>query len=129
MATWEDLRAYVRETYTVSEDTGELLTLLFNVSGERKQWAYVTRTRTGGGLDFATIASPFATVGTIDLEGALHELREYVVGGVATYGDLYVVRHAVLLETINTAEFEVPLRLVLGAADALESQFAGSDLF
>lgn len=129
MATWDELRAYIGLSYKVAEDGGELLKLLFTLDDGRSQLVLVARNDTGGGIAFATIASPFATVGQIDPLPVLTELSEYVVGGAVIYGDLWMVRHSVPLQNLDTNEFEAPLQLVLNTADALEKKYVGIDKF
>jgi hypothetical protein len=127
MATWDELHSYIRVTYKVAEDTGTFMKLLFNVGGGRSQVVFVGRNDTGGGDSYATISSPFGTVGKLDLAAVLSELGEYVVGGAAVYGDLVVLRHSIPLDNLDPNEFEGPLHLVLNTADILEEKFVGGD--
>ncbi|WP_327638068.1 hypothetical protein OHB24_06760 [Kribbella sp. NBC_00482] len=130
MATWDELRSYIRINYKVDQDDGNLIRLLFAIGDDRTQIVIVAKSSTGDGASqFATIASPFAEVGDIDIESALTAIAEYVVGGVVAYGRTYMVRHSVPLETLDPGEFEGPLRMVLHTADALEAKLIGSDKF
>ena len=129
MATWQQLKEYIRSKYSVTEDSGDLLKLVFNTQYGRSQMVLVAHSVTGTDLEFATIASPFATVGSVELNAVLREVSEYVVGGAAIYGDLLMVRHAVPLASLDADDFESPLHLVIGAADAIEAKFVGSDAY
>jgi hypothetical protein len=129
MASWEELRSYIRITYKVAEDNGNLLRLLFAVGEGRSQIVIVAKSTTGSGVEFATIASPFAEAGQVEIDSVLGSMAEYVVGGIVAYGDMYMVRHSVPLANLDPDEFEGPLHLVLSAADVLEAKFVGSDNF
>ena len=129
MASWEELRSYIRITYKVADDDGTLMRLLFSVGEGRSQVVIVAKSTTGDGRQFATIASAFAEQGQVDIDSALAAMAEYVVGGIVAYGQTYMVRHSVPLDTLDPDEFEGPLHLVLATADVLEAKFVGSDKF
>lgn len=128
MASWNDLAGYLRTNYRVSEDNGTHLILLFDVGDSRSQLVHITRATMGASNgDWAVVASVFGRVGDIDLSKALQLASEYVVGGVAQYGDALALRHAVPLAELDIKEFEEPFRAVLQAADLLEEQLTGRD--
>ena len=129
MANWNNLKAYINANYKVAEDQGSLVKLIFTFDSGRSQLVLVTHTTTGAGIEFATITSPFAKVGEVDLGVALRELNEYVVGGAVIVGDFIVVRHAVPMDALDADDFEAPLHLVLNAAEAMEQKFVGTDNF
>jgi hypothetical protein len=129
MASWEELRSYIRITYKVADDDGAMLKLLFTVGEGRTQIVVVAQSTTAGGAEFATIASPFAELGQLEIDSVLGTMADYVVGGIVAYGQMYMVRHSVPLADLDPDEFDGPLRLVLSTADALEAKFIGSDRF
>jgi hypothetical protein len=129
VASWEQLRSYIGSNYKITEDNGELLKLLFSTENGRSQILLVNYSKTGSGVEFAIVASPIATVGTVELNSLLREASEYVVGGVVIYGDLLMLRHAVPLADLDASDFEVPLHFVVSAADSIEAKFVGSDNF
>lgn len=127
MATWQALRNYIHTTYTVAGEDGDIVRLVFDVGNGRSQLVLVSPTSTHAGAEFALIASPIGDLGTVDLNVLLREAGEYVVGGVVMYGSRIMLRHAVPLADLDASDFETPLHLVLGAADAMEAKFLGSD--
>jgi hypothetical protein len=128
MATWNDLAGYLRTNYKIRDDQGSHLILLFGTTETRSQIVHVSHGTMGASQgDWAIIASVFGKASEIDLGVALQEAAEYVVGGVALFGDALVMRHAVPLANLDINEFEEPLHLVLGAADAMEERFTGRD--
>ncbi|MEV6410605.1 hypothetical protein [Kribbella sp. NPDC051718] len=129
MASWEELRSYIRITYKVAEDDGTILRLLFAVGEGRTQIVVVGQSKTNSGAEFATIASPFAEVGQVEIDSVLSSLADYVVGGAVAYGQMYMLRHSVPLADLDPDEFDGPLRMVLSTADELEAKFVGSDRF
>jgi len=129
MASWEDLRAYIQNSYKIAKDEGDVLTLVFDTGGGRSQVVLVGRNDTGGGIPFATIASAIGSVDELPLGPVLTELSTYVVGGAVIYGDLVMVRHSVPLVNLDVNEFVTPLDLVINAADLLEQRFVGQDKY
>lgn len=129
MATWSQLTTFISSKYKITSNDGTFLKMLFSTNLGRSQVVFVSLSTTGAGAEFATIASPVATVGTVDIHTLLRETSEYIVGGVAIYGDLVVLRHAVPLADLDAGDFEVPLHLVVSAADAIEAKFVGTDAF
>lgn len=129
MASWEQLKTYIGSNYKITEDSGDLLKLLFSTNNDRSQLVFVNHAVTGSGIEFAVIASPIANVGAVELNSVLRETSEYLVGGVVIYGDLLMLRHAVPLADLDAGDFEIPLHLVVGAADGIEAKFVGSDRF
>ncbi|WEO76466.1 hypothetical protein BJQ94_13980 [Cryobacterium sp. SO2] len=129
MASWLQLKSYIGSNYQISADDGDLLKLLFSTGNGRSQMVLVSHSTTGTGVEFAIIASPVATVGTVELNSLLREVSEYSVGGVVIYGDMLMIRHSVPLADLDAGDFDAPLVLVTGAADAVEAKFVGSDAF
>lgn len=127
MADWEALRTFVTDTYVVAKEGDGLIEMVFTLGGDRSQLVLVARSTAGDGTDFATIASPVGNVDEYHLPALLREASEYVVGGVVAYGNRVMVRHAVPLADLDASEFDVPLRHVIRAADAIEAKFLGTD--
>ncbi|MGN6425492.1 MAG: hypothetical protein ACTHMF_01650 [Leifsonia sp.] len=129
MASWDQLKQYIASGYTITSDDGTLIKLLFDTGNGRSQIVLVEKSVTGSGVEFATIASPVATLGTVDLNALLREASEYVVGGLVAYSDTLTLRHSVPLADLDAGDFDAPLHFVIGAADSIEAKFVGTDDF
>jgi len=129
VATWNKVKEYIKANYKVSKEDAGLLSMLFTFDDGRSQVVHVVHTQTVAGLEFATISSPFAKIGEVDLAEVLRYVDGQVVGGVVASGDYLLVRHAALLDSLDADDLDVPLRLVVAGAESLEEKFVGSDRF
>ena len=134
MATWDQLRQYLQETYE-HEPFGDQggLRMLFDLGQGRSQVIVIEPQRLmDGHEEWAVIESPIGDLRQIDLPRALREMGMKVCGGLAAAGnapDLLVMRHSVPLANLDMNEFERPIRLLLHSADALERELVGEDRF
>jgi hypothetical protein len=126
MAMWSDLVAYVRANYRVAEENPNMLHMVFDTGNLRSQMVFLWRqTLMDGQEEWVQIESPFAEVGSVDLQRALEEVGGVVCGGAAINGGHLLVRHSVPLANLNINEFERPLALVTTTADRLERELDG----
>ncbi|GAA1024143.1 MULTISPECIES: hypothetical protein [Amycolatopsis] len=133
MAQWNDLVAYIRQTYRViRDDPGEIrIRVLFGDDAEttgRAQVVVIAREIFDQREDWVQIATPFARVDEVDLLTVLSEVGQtLVVGGLVVMGEHLVLRHSLPLLNLDLNEFTDPLELVAGSAELLEQQFTGRD--
>ncbi|MET9258865.1 hypothetical protein [Amycolatopsis sp. NPDC004079] len=133
MAEWNDLVAYIRQTYRViRDDPGEIrIRVLFGDDAEttgRAQVVVIAREIFDQREDWVQIATPFARVDEVDLLTVLSEVGQtLVVGGLVVMGEHLVLRHSLPLLNLDLNEFTDPLELVAGSAELLEQQFTGRD--
>ncbi|WP_409185584.1 hypothetical protein F9C11_15620 [Amycolatopsis sp. VS8301801F10] len=133
MAEWNDLVAYIRQTYRViRDDPGEIrIRVLFGDDAEttgRAQVVVIAREIFDQREDWVQIATPFARVDEVDLLTVLTEVGQtLVVGGLVVMGEHLVLRHSLPLLNLDLNEFTDPLELVAGSAELLEQQFTGRD--
>ncbi len=130
MATWFEIKDYLRSHHKVESDQDSFVKLLVDVDGRRSQVVFVTQhlPRTGE-VEWLHIESPFARMGGVELRAVLVEVGNLVCGGLSLMGDFLTIRHSVPLATLDIAEFAQPLALVSGTADRLEREFLGADAF
>lgn len=129
MATWTDLRGYVKLRYKVNELDEHTLQLLFHLPNERSQLILIGHTVGRDGEDYAVLTSPFSQSLDLDWPHVLREMADHPIGGVVVMGDIAHVRHVVPLLNLDLNEFEVPMQQVLEAADTLEHVFVSGDRF
>lgn len=129
MATWEDLSGYIRLNYGVArEEPGELLQLGFQ-TGEKRTHMVVVSLSSDGAQDWAQLEAPVGNIGDVDIAAAAQVMGDALCGGLIAHDGMLLVRHAVPLNALDVDEFDVPLRIVVSAADALEMRFTGADDF
>jgi hypothetical protein len=134
MATWQQLRQYIDETYKYTELENGRLKLTFNMGdGGRQQVAILSIHRLRDGAEeWVLIESPVGPMDQINLVAALREAGTLVCGALAqdSFGaGLLVFRHTLPLQNMDLNEFERPLDLVLTSGDELERALTGQDLF
>jgi hypothetical protein len=131
MATWNDLKAYVHNRYQVSDETDDMMRLVFSSPDLRAQVVIIRRiVLPANGSEWVHVESAIGEIDKIDLVALLRKVGNTVVGGLATAGDSIVTfRHSIPLADLSIAEFEQPLHLVTGTADLLEQEFTGGDKF
>lgn len=127
MASWRDLKAYVRSRYRVIQDHDEAMQLELKTEADRTQFVYLWHRRVSKREDWLVIGSPFADVDQVDLHWVLETVGRMAVGGVVMVGQHLAIRHAVPLDNMDSNEFERPLHLVTRAADHLEHKILGED--
>jgi hypothetical protein len=133
MASWQQIRQYISESFTVNKDLGESILLQFNVEGQRSQLVMVSHHQLmDGAEDWLVIESPIGPLARVDLQRALVQTDGMTCGGLGVLTgqpDLLAVRHAVPLENLDLNEFQRPLGLVTVMADTFEAAFIGGDQF
>jgi hypothetical protein len=130
MLTWFQIKDHLSCTYEISTDQGSFVKLVVPVDDRRSQVVFVNeQLATDGQGEWLHIESPFARVYAVDLPAVLAEVGNLVCGGLSLMGDYLTIRHSLPLATLELREFEQPLALVSTAADRLEQQFVGADIF
>ncbi|WP_197319879.1 hypothetical protein [Saccharomonospora sp. NB11] len=128
MATWDDLVAYVRQTYDVIREEDDEIRVRLTYEDQRTQDVVIVHEILDRKEDWVQIATPFARVDEVDLHAVLTEIgNTLVVGGAVVMGDYLVLRHSLPLLNLDINEFIDPLELVTGSAEMLEEQFTGRD--
>ena len=130
MATWPELKDYVRSHYKVADEQSDLLKMIFNTEGLRSQVVLLARQSLMQGTeDWVLIESPIGEASKMDLRLALEKVGQTVCGGAGLIGSLVTIRHAVPLANLDINEFERPMELITTTADRLEKQLVGGDDF
>jgi hypothetical protein len=130
MTTWNDLVGYVHANYKITDESHNMIKLVFDTGNMRSQVVIVWHLTLGDGSEeWVQIESPFGEVGSVNLAAALQQIGNTVCGGLAQAGNLVTFRHSLPLENLNINEFESPLALVTTTADNLERQLTGGDRF
>ena len=128
MATWFDVVDYVRANFKIADEKTNMIQLLFNTDGLRSQLVFLWRsTLLDGREEWLQIESPFAELGSVNLQQVLEEVGRTVCGGASLTGGHLTIRHAMPLANLDINEFERPLILVTATADRLEKQLVGRD--
>jgi hypothetical protein len=131
MATWERLKEHIGGSYEAVELEPRIIAMQFATTTRRTQTVYVTHLVAEDGSEWAAIDSVVGHELEVDLLAALRAVSTLACGGLSYLRvqdqDMVALRHVVPLATVEAEEFDLPLVLVTGAADALEQALLGTD--
>lgn len=145
MATWQDLRAYIRSEYRpapeededelleepefrVIESSDEEIRILVEYDDDRSQIVIVCHERLDDHEDWVQVVSVIGRASDADIRKVLEELGQVsAVCGAVIIGDYLVLRHALPLLHLDINEFVDPLNFVAETADHLEELFFHED--
>jgi len=127
MATWQQVKNYIYANYQVSDDSGGMLTLEFQTEANRSQRILIAHLDTGDELASVLFMSPVAAWSQVSADRVLRATEEVPVS-VRSTGDFIVATHAQLLCTIDEAEIDLPMALLVHQADQLEKFLGIGDL-
>lgn len=128
MATWEDLIAFVFDTYRVIGREEDEVRVEVEFDDDRTQVIVICREVLDNREEWVQLVSVCGLADKVDLRALLETVgHNSVVCGAAIIGGHVVLRHALPLENLDINEFTDPLSLLAGTADTLEESFFGGD--
>lgn len=128
MATWSEVKNFIKSNYRIQSETDGTLTLVFDSDGGRSQLVIVMGIEGAGELSSARFFSPFARVDQIT-PSQFANLAQASIFGLAAVGDYYGLVHTALLENLDASEITTPLAFITGEADGIERNLGlGDDL-
>ena len=129
MATWDEIREYMRARYRLLEDDEEHVSLLFGFDDNRRHSITITQF---DAMDrqWVLFEARVCRRELMKPEKALELNGKSVVGYLALdRDDFYVMRHTALLSTLDPDELVVPMHVLVKVADKLEEELTGSDIW
>jgi hypothetical protein len=130
MANWQALRNYIQSRYTVADDRGNIMRLLFELDGGRSQTVFVSKCGEIEGGEWADVWTPVAKESQVSLRDLMLRNSQTVVGGLGLLDDGTVIfRHSFPLADLDASEFEAPLSVAVLFGDRLEHELTGRDVF
>lgn len=134
MPTWSELKHFARSNYEVEDDDDEdTFAVLFTLPGERRQLVRVSRViaqELEREREWAVFQSYVCRGRKLEPERALRKNASLLIGALAIDGaGDYFITHAAQLDTMDAAEFEVPIAQIAKTADSLEAELTGEDRY
>ena len=127
MATWNEVRAFVAQNFTISDDFGSSMVLLFNTSEGRSQYIQIIDlTEVNNSI---SLCSPVGVVSEIGDANFRAICSNVFYGGIRIINDKVYVVHTVLLADLSNEELIEPMDSIMYSADSLEAQYVGGDAF
>lgn len=128
MAEWGEVQKHMRANYRLQNDDGEMFSVVWSYDDGRSQ-KIVVRRYVSNDRVMVEFKSPFAKQGQVDAEVLLRQNSQMTLATIARAGDVYLAIYNLLLDSASMDDVEYVLRRVAGIADALESKYAGGDVF
>jgi hypothetical protein len=127
MATWQDLRQYVKSNYQVlSEEADGTMRLVFDLGNGRHQNVVVAG-KVAANVEYAVIWTPVCDEAQLPAREALARNMGMPIGALALMDGTIILRDTVLLKDLDVDEFEVPFRAITQAGDMLQYEFSRAD--
>lgn len=127
MATWQQVKNYIYANYQVSEDSGGMLSLLFQTGGGRSQRVLIVHVDTGNEFDSMLFMSPVAAWSQVSADRVLRATEEVPVS-IRSTGEFIVATHVQLLASVDETEIDLPMAMITLQADQLEKALGIGDL-
>ncbi len=129
MASWEALRAHLKETFDVGVDDGKLFAIDVRYEDGRHQRVFAD-VETVYGKRFLQLRSLVAKQQRIDPVEALEASAELTLGALVLEDGMYFLQQRIVLENLPIEGAEFVVRTVATIADNLESAHSGGkDMF
>ncbi|MEM7138269.1 MAG: hypothetical protein AAF500_16935 [Myxococcota bacterium] len=125
MATWSELKDFARSSFKLAEERDYSFKVVFKYPGGRLQAVIASHYEAMGRI-WVDFSSACCRADRMDAKDALEHGFNLAVGAVCLDGDVYVIRHTVLLDGIRREDVPLHLHAVARAADQIERSLGRS---
>ncbi len=127
MSTWTELKNYARSSYKLAEERDHSFKVVFKYTGGRLQAVIVSHYEAMGRA-WVDFSSACCRVDRMDPRKALEQGFNLAIGAICLDGDVYVVRHTVLLDELSADDdLQIHMHAVARTADQIERSLARSE--
>lgn len=126
MSTWTELKNYARSRYKLAEEGDHSFKVVFKYAGGRLQ-AVIASHYEAIGRVWVDFSSACCRADRMDPREALEQGFNLAVGALSLDGDVYVVRHTVLLDDLTVDDLPIHMHAVARAADQIERSLERSE--
>jgi hypothetical protein len=117
--TWTDIKDHARSSYRLAEEHENSFKVVFEYPSGRLQAVIVAHYRAMG-RSWVDFSSASCRIDRMDPEAALQQSFNLAVGSLCLDGDVFVVRHTVMLDHLALGDLELLMHAVARAADQIE---------
>jgi hypothetical protein len=117
--TWTDIKDHARSSYKLAEEHDHSFKVVFEYSSGRLQAVIVSHYQAMG-RSWVDFSSACCRIDRMDPKAALQQSFNLAVGSLCLDGDVYVVRHTVMVDDLRPADLELLMHAVARAADQIE---------
>ena len=130
VATWNDIVSYLNANYKCKQESPTVLKFLFNLGNDRSHLVFVELAGNDKIGEFAEVSAAVGTSKEFNkLEAFCRAANSYVAGGIVIEGDVILLRDTFPLLNLDINELEAPLHVIVGAADRIEAEITGGDVY
>lgn len=130
MATWKQIKDFLRGNFNIAEDTGDMFKLIFSVDGDdRSQVIFIEKIKSQNRDLWVELSSPVGVIEEDEINDALEILDNTMCGGMVKKGNLHFVRHCMPIDNVDGDDFVAIMSVIVGVADKLEERFVGGDSY
>jgi len=126
VSTWTELKNYARSSYKLAEERDHSFKVVFKYAGGRLQAVIVSHYEAIGRV-WVDFSSACCRGDRMDPREALEQGFNLAVGAICLDGDVYVVRHTVLLDDLTADDLQIHMHAVARAADQIERSLESSE--
>lgn len=126
MSTWTELKDFARSSYKLAEERDYSFKVVFKYPGGRLQAVIASHYEAMGRI-WVDFSSACCRVERMEPREALEHGFNLAVGSLCLDGDVYVVRHTVLLDHVREGDLQLHLHAVARAADQIERSLRQSE--
>lgn len=126
MTTWTELKDFARRSYKLAEERDYSFKVVFKYPGGRLQAVIASHYEAMGRI-WVDFSSACCRVERMEPQDALEHGFNLAVGSLCLDGEVYVVRHTVLLDQIRPDDLQLHLHAVARAADQIERTLRRSE--
>jgi hypothetical protein len=127
MATWKQIKDFIRNNYKLQEDEGDFFQMTFDIDDNRSQLIFIQKMKSQNGAIWLQMSSPIGLIEDDEINDALEMLNEKICGGMVKIGEKHFIRECLPIDDLSPEQFVAIMEIVLGVADEMEERFIGSD--
>lgn len=130
MASWSEVKSFIRSNYIVKQEIGpDALLLEFETFAGRSQQIFVEFDRSGDDVEWVSMSATVGLVAELDAMRVLEVASPLILGAVRVSGEALMVAHWQPLATIDGPEIDGPMKLICLVADIIEKDLNDTDRF
>ncbi len=126
VSTWIELKNQARASYRLAEERDHSFKVVFKYTSGRLQ-AVIVSCYEAMGRVWVDFSSACCRVDRMEPREALEQGFNLAVGAICLDGDVYVVRHTVLLDELAPDDLQIHMHSVARAADQIERSLDQSE--
>ena len=127
MATWNEVKGYLKSTYPVTKEEDYYVMFEFSTVEERAQLIMVSYVKSDVFGEWLQISSPIGAIPANRLDEALSMMGTFPIGGIAKFDNMYFLRDSMKFSEYTSDRLISEMSLILHAADYMEKIFLKVD--